>query len=156
VSFAPLRGWVPLEELMGLSLAERIRYVRENLPTSRPRARNPHMSHDDFAAAVGAPDRQAPMRWEKGGRPRAYADKIAELTPYPPAAFGAPGEAELVRETLGLRLRRLEATVAELDQTQELLLQHLEIVRDGDGGLVPARKARRSRPPKAAREGSAS
>lgn len=66
------------------------------------------MTLDEFAEAVGAPNRQAPIRWEKGGTPRDYAVQIAALTPYPPAAFGADGEAELVRETLGRRLQALE------------------------------------------------
>jgi hypothetical protein len=156
VSSETLRDWLPLEDLLGLPLGDRIRYVRTNLATPRATARNPGMSHDDFAAAVGAPDRGAPIGWEKGRVPRAYRERIAALTPYPPAAFGGAGEAELVRETLGRRLRLLEAEVGERGRVQDLLIEHLGLVQGEDGCLVRARTSTRARPAKAARGGSAS
>lgn len=113
---APLRAWIPLADLMLKPLPERVKYVRENLATSRERSSNPYLSHDDFAQVVGAGQRSSAIRWEKpraenGSAPRRYAQAIAALTPYPKEAFGAPGEAELVQETLGLRLRSLEAEI---------------------------------------------
>lgn len=108
MTYQPLTPWLPLDDLMLLSLGARIRYVRENIATQRHRRGNPFMSHDDFAKAIGT-SRQTVIRWEGGSTPRAYAERIAGLTPYPPEAFGAPGEAELVRQTFDRRLRQLEA-----------------------------------------------
>lgn len=93
------------------------------------------MTLDEFAEAVGAPNRQAPIRWEKGGTPRDYAKQIAALTPYPPAAFGADGEAELVRETLGSRLRALEETavrVEDLGRVETVLREAIVLLANGD------------------------
>lgn len=104
---------------MTLDRGERIKYVRTNLASPRPNARRGYMTHDDFAEAVGAPGREGVIAWEKGRTPRDYAEKIAVLTPYPAAAFGAPGEAELVRETLGIRLAAVEDEVARLRQQTE-------------------------------------
>lgn len=98
----PREEWINIDVLMGMALPERVRYVRENLEMSQPA----------FAKAVGASSREIVSRWERldrPSRPRNYAAKIAGLTPsYPPQAFGAEGEAELVRTSLGTRLRALE------------------------------------------------
>lgn len=96
-----------------MPLAQRIRFVRMNLATQR-RGRLAHMSLDEFAEAVGAKDRHRPMAWEKGQTPRDYARRIAALTPYPAAALGADGGEELLRATLGARLRALEGEVSWL------------------------------------------
>lgn len=114
MTFRPLAPWIPLDDLLAKPLYARVKYVRENLATSRDRSQNPYLSHDDFAAAVGSTQRGSAIRWEKprvekGSAPKRYAKAIAKFTPYPPEAFGAPGEAELVQETLGRRLRLLEA-----------------------------------------------
>lgn len=114
MTFRPRVAWQPLDVLMGMSIGDRVKYVRTNLATDRPRARREYLTHDEFAQAVGAPERQSVIRWEKGSTPKRYAERIAMLTPYPPAAFGAPGEAELVRESLGNRLREVEELVATL------------------------------------------
>jgi len=109
-----------LDDLLGLDLKKRILYVRTNLATKRQGAREAHLSLDDFAAAVGAKNRQATMRWEKGATPRDYAERIAALTPYPPEAFGAAGEAEFVRESFWNRLLALEAAFRQEREDQDL------------------------------------
>lgn len=113
MTFQPREPWIPLDDLLSLELKQRVRYVRQNLPAPKPRVKPEHMTLDEFADAVGAKNRQAPINWEAGRTPRDYASKIAELTPYPAEAFGAPGEAELLRQTYG---RRLQAVEAELEQ----------------------------------------
>lgn len=135
MTFPEIEPWVPLSDLMSLPRQERIAYVRKNLATPRGNARQRHVTLDEFALAVGAPDRQAPMRWESGTTPRDYADRIAALTPYPAAAFGADGEAELVRETLGSRLRELEETVARADDVlrlERILTAAIRLLATGD------------------------
>lgn len=111
VTYRNLAPWVPLDELLLMPLGKRIRYVRTNLAS--PGGRNAYMNQDDFAQAVGAPDRHRVIGWEKKGeRPRDYAERIAALTEYPPAALGADGEAELFEETLGRTLRSLREEIA--------------------------------------------
>lgn len=108
MTFRPIEPWRSLDELLDLALNERVRYIRLNLsPNGQQSRRVKHLTLDEFAAAVGAKNRQAPIEWEKGRTPRDYAEKIAALTPYPPAALGAPGEVELVRESFGRRLQEL-------------------------------------------------
>lgn len=113
---------------MDQTLGERIRFVRTNLKRKTKGGRIPYLSVDEFAQAVGATGRHRVIGWEtKGETPRDYAEAIAKLTPYPPAALGADGEAELLRETYGHRLRSLEG---EADRTRRMfaaLLDHLEL-----------------------------
>lgn len=95
--------WIEIDVLLGMPLPNRIKYVRTNLK----------MGQVAFAATVGTSGREIVSRWERVERPtrpgKTYAEAIAALTPeYPPEAFGAEGEAELVRRSLGTRLRRLE------------------------------------------------
>lgn len=114
---------------MGMTLPERIRFIRKNLVPARQKpGRSPHMTLDEFAVAVGAPDRHGPMAWEKGRTPRDYASQIARLTPYPSAAVGGDGGEELLRNTLGTRLRALEAKVSALP-THEDLQRGLDTLR---------------------------
>lgn len=115
VTFRQVAPWKPLDELMTMPLRERIGYVRRNLATGRQAAPQPYLSHDDFAAALGITNRHTPIRWERDtspARPRpVYAARIAALTPYPAAAFGAAGEEALAQESFGRRLRSLEDEV---------------------------------------------
>lgn len=143
MTYQPLRTWISLDDLLSLELSNRVRYVRHNLPGEKPTPKRPHMTLDEFAAAVGAKNRYAPINWESGTRPRDYTSEIAALTPYPPEAFGAPGEAELLRQMYGRRLRQVEAEVAwlrgQLTRAAVLLslelepLEELAPAQSGDG-----------------------
>lgn len=103
-----MKPWIPIEDLMGMSIHERVSYIRRNLQSTKPKAPQEHMSHADFAKAVGSSNEKVAFRWEATSTPKRFAARIAALTPYPAAALGATGETELVRETLGSRLRALE------------------------------------------------
>lgn len=121
MTYQPLTEWISLDDLLSLERGKRIAYVRKNLAAKRDGRAPEHLTLDEFAAAVGAKNRQRPIGWEKGETPRDYAERIAALTPYPPAAFGAPEEAELVRQTYGRRLEQLEARVAQLVTRDDLV-----------------------------------
>lgn len=141
MTFKPIAPWVPLEELMSLPRGERIKYVRENLKRPIPGGKFPHLNQDEFAVAVGGKDRHGPIRWEKGGVPRDYAGAIAALTPYPPAAFGADGEAELVQELFATRLARVEGALDALGAR----LQALQPLVEQGAGLGQQPRTRKSR-----------
>lgn len=117
-----------------LPRGDRVLYVRKNLANTRDSSREPWLNQDEFAAAVGAPGRQGPIRWESGGTPRDYAAKIAELTPYPAEAFGADGEAELVRSMLGNRLESLEGEMEWLRSQLLRCLSALGLEAEPRGG----------------------
>lgn len=121
MTYQPLTDWISLDDLLSLERGKRIAYVRKNLAANRDSRGPEHLTLDEFAAIVGAKNRQRPIGWEKGETPRDYAERIAALTPYPPAAFGAPGEAELLRQTYGRRLRELEEKVAQLVTRDDLV-----------------------------------
>lgn len=115
VTYRKLAPWPPLEDFLDKPLGERIRLVRMNLKRKTKGGRIPYLSVDEFAEAVGATSRHRVIGWEtKGETPRDYAEIIAKLTPYPAAALGADGEADLLRETYGRRLRSLEDDVRSL------------------------------------------
>lgn len=107
-----------------MSLPERIKYVRTNLPSPRGSS---FISHADFAALVGSPNDKAPIRWEATTVPKRFAPAIAALTPYPADLFGGPGEAELVRVTLLDRLRPIEDEVEWLRTQIFLCLAALQL-----------------------------
>lgn len=128
VTFRPLSPWVPEEVLMSMSLGARVKYVRTNLANDRPGAHVPYMTHDDFVTAVGASNAKTPITWEKGSSPRdAYAAKIAALTPYRAAAFGAAGEIDLMRELFEHRLERTEKLATETAKRLQELAAKLGI-----------------------------
>lgn len=143
MTYRVLEPWVEEIVLLGMPLHERVRYVRTNLASPRKGSRDPWMSQEDFAEAVGASDRAVANRWERDGdgrasTPRSYAKKIAALTPYPPEAFGADGEAELVRRSLGTRLEALEATAAQAEDILRLERVLTEAIRSLASGDVEA------------------
>lgn len=138
---------------MDQPLGERIRFVRMNLKRKTKGGRIPYLSVDEFAEAVGATGRHRVIGWEtKGETPRDYAAAIARLTPYPEEALGGDGEAELLRETYGHRLRSLER---EADWTRRMFgafLGHLEleiVPADGDDPKAQPIQLRRVRSGKA-------
>jgi hypothetical protein len=110
VTYRNLAPWKPLDELLLMPLAKRILYIRKNLAGAGRRVS--YMNQDEFAAAVGAKDRHRVIGWEtKAETPRDYTKQISDLTPYPPAALGGEGEAELFEETLDLTLRSLRGEI---------------------------------------------
>lgn len=123
MTYPPIEEWIPLDDLLGLERGKRIAYVRKNLRSPRTGRRRPHLTLDEFADAVGAKNRQRPIDWEKGATPRDYADKIADLTPYPSEAFGAAGEAELVRQMFGRRLLVVEDQLRSERDQRDLAIQ---------------------------------
>lgn len=130
-----------------MDLKDRIRFIRRNLATRTKGGRTKHMTLDEFAKAVGAKDRHRPIGWEKGQTPRDYAEQIAKLTPYPSAAVGGDGEAALLRETYGHRLRSLEGEADEARSTIRGLLLHLNLelvpaAGGGDPGFRPIQQRR--------------
>lgn len=123
---------MPLHELLLKPMEKRIRYIRQNLAPAKPMPgrRIDHLTLDEFAEAVGANNRHRPIGWEtKGEMPRDYAEAIAKLTPYPPAAVGADGAEDLFEETIGGLLRSLQE---QADMTRAALIPILKAL-DGAG-----------------------
>lgn len=121
-----------------MPLADRVKYVRKNLAPwiggSSRRAIG--MNQDEFATAVGAPDRHPVIRWEKGAEPRDYAERIAALTPYPAEAFLRNEEAGLSLATIDLRLRSLEPV---LDEVVGLVRESVTLLREAQRQVGEAR-----------------
>lgn len=136
VTYRELDPWKPLDEIVLLPIGKRIRYIRTNLTFQETPAgrRFPYLTLDEFAAATGAKDRHRPIGWEKGQRPRDYAEAIAELTPYPAAAVGGAGAEELFADTVAALLRELRAEMEEQQVTQLRVLRAL----DDAGIALPA------------------
>lgn len=113
---------------MLLPWARRLRYIRTNLaPQEGAEGRRvPHLTLDEFAIATGAKDRHRPIGWERGQRPRDYAEAIASLTPYPPAAVGGSGAEELFADTVSALLRELRDELEHQRQTQLRVLRALD------------------------------
>lgn len=109
MTYRNLAPWIPLDEFLLAPMGRRMKYVRTNLGPAKPKPgrRTRYLTHDEFAAAVGAKSRDRPIAWEKGQAPRDYAEEIAKLTPYPAEAFGAAGAEELFEVTIGGTLRSL-------------------------------------------------
>lgn len=130
MTYRNLAPWIPLEELLLKPLRKRILYIRTNLAPMNggENRRTPYLTQDEFAIAVGAPDRHRAIGWEKKGQaPRDYAGAIAALTDYPPAALGADGEEQLFEETLGGLLRSLRA---EAERNRRTLARILSALSD--------------------------
>lgn len=127
---------------MALPRHERIKYVRTNLPSPRDGSRVNYMTHDDFAKAVGASSRTTTIRWESGTEPTQFAQAIAALTPYPPAAFGGEGAEALFEESTLRRLRSLEKDVREAVSLARRALALLEAPDVRPGGAAPGSRRR--------------
>ncbi len=139
MSFTPRVPWVSYADLLAMPLGDRVKYVRTNLgPNGNVAAsrRALGMNQDEFATAVGAPDRHADIRWEKGTEPRDYAERIAALTPYPAEAFLRTEEAGLSLATIDLRLRSLEPV---LDEVVGLVRESVTLLREARRQVGEAR-----------------
>lgn len=100
-----------LDELLTLPLPQRIVWVHG------PKGPKGKLSHDKFAKAIGIPNRQTIINWEKPGGTEPSeenAKRLEEFSGFPWWAFRRAESEEAVYETFGRRLGRVEARVDQL------------------------------------------
>jgi len=113
-----------LDDLLTLPLPKRIEWLHSS---EGPRGK---LSHDRFAEAIQAPNRQTIIGWEKGREPnRFYSERLAEFSGFPAWAFRRRESEEAVAEMFARRLGALEERVAAM-ATREELHAGLETLRE--------------------------
>jgi transcriptional regulator with XRE-family HTH domain len=96
-----------VDDLLTLPLPKRIVWLHSE---AGPRGK---LSHDKFAEALGIPNRQTIIGWEKSGRePNAEnAKALAEFSGFPAWVFRRRESEDAAWEMFGRRLAKLEARV---------------------------------------------
>lgn len=125
----PLKPWIPREAFLKKSVADRVKYVRTNLPG---RGRGGVMSQAQLAAAVEADGgAHTVRRWEQGKHePREKKGKLATLTPDYQAQDFVSREAEGVSlESIDARLEALEGRIEKMIALTEDALRLLRAAR---------------------------
>lgn len=100
-----------LDDLLTLTLPQRIIWLHGR---DGPKGK---LSHDKFADAIGIPNRQTIINWEKPGGTeptKENAERLEEFSGFPWWAFRRAEAEEAVHETFGRRLGRVEARVDQL------------------------------------------